>query len=114
MISRVWHGWTSPENADAYERLLLTTILPGIQRLGMDGYDGAYLYRRDLGGEVEFVTTMLFDSLDGVKAFAGESYEHGVVPAAARALLSRFDERSAHYEVRLTPEQARAWAAESP
>jgi hypothetical protein len=109
MISRVWHGWTTRENADAYERLLLTTILPAIQRRGIDGYHGAYLYRRDLGDEVEFVTTMLFDSMDGVKAFAGESYEHGVVPDAARALLARFDERSAHYEVLLTPEQSRAW-----
>jgi len=103
MISRVWHGWTSRENADAYERLLVTTILPGIAARGIAGYHGAWLYRRDIGGEVEFVTTMLFDSMDGVRAFAGDDYEHGVVPDAARALLARFDATSAPDEVRLTP-----------
>ncbi|HEU4588357.1 MAG TPA: hypothetical protein VFS11_06900 [Gemmatimonadales bacterium] len=103
MISRVWHGWTSPANADAYERLLLDTILPGIRQRELPGYHGAWLYRRAAGDEVEFVTTMLFDSVDGVRAFAGEDYEHGVVPPAARALLARFDARSAHYDVRLAP-----------
>ena len=103
MISRVWHGWTTGENADAYERLLVTTILPGIQARGIAGYHGAWLYRRDVDDEVEFVTTMLFDSMDGVLAFAGADYEHGVVPDAARALLARFDAKSAHYEVRLAP-----------
>ncbi|HEU4642892.1 MAG TPA: hypothetical protein VFS44_10605 [Gemmatimonadaceae bacterium] len=108
MISRVWHGWTSRENADAYERLLLGTILPGIERRGIAGYHGAHLFRRDLGSEVEFITTMYFDSLDGVKAFAGEDWEHGVVPDAARALLARFDDRSQHYQILLAPGGARA------
>jgi hypothetical protein len=104
MISRVWYGWTSRDDADAYERLLLTTILPGIDARLPVGYRGAYLYRRDLGDpEVEFVTTMLFDSLDAVRAFAGDDYETAVVPPAARALLSRFDARSAHYDVLRTP-----------
>jgi hypothetical protein len=104
MISRVWYGWTSRDDADAYERLLLTTILPGIDARLPVGYRGAYLYRRDLGDtEVEFVTTMLFDSLDAVRTFAGDDYETAVVPPAARALLSRFDARSAHYDVLRTP-----------
>jgi len=103
MISRVWHGWTSREHADAYERLLLTTILPGIDARLAAGYHGAWLYRRDLGDEIEFVTTMHFDSLDAVRAFAGDDYETAVVPPAARALLSRFDARSAHYDVARMP-----------
>lgn len=104
MISRVWYGWTTPENADTYERLLLTTILPGIAARRISGYHGAYLYRRDVGNEVEFVTTMLFDSMQGVREFAGEDYEHGVVPPAARAVLARFDDRSAHYDVLHAPD----------
>lgn len=103
MISRVWHGWTTPANADAYETLLLSTILPGIARRGLPGYHGAYLYRRRDGDLVEFVTTMLFDSLDGVRAFAGEDYEHGVVPPEAQRLLARYDQRSTHYDVLLAP-----------
>jgi hypothetical protein len=43
---------------------------------------------------------MWFDSLESVRIFAGEDYEVAVVPPAARALLSRFDARSQHYQVR--------------
>lgn len=96
MITRIWHGYTTPANADAYEALLRSEILPGIHRI--PGYQGAHLLRRSLADDVEFVTLTYFDSLDAVRAFAGEDYEACVVPDAARALLSRFDLRSAHYE----------------
>ena len=64
------------------------------------GFRGIQLLRRDRGEEVEFVTIMRFDSLDAVRSFAGEDFEAAVVPPRARALLSHFDERSQHYEVR--------------
>lgn len=99
MISRVWHGWTKPENADAYQSLLLSEIFEGIQNRDIDGYRGIELYRREDGEEVEFVTLMKFDSLDAVRAFAGEDYEVAVVPPKARSLLAHFDQRSQHYEV---------------
>jgi heme-degrading monooxygenase HmoA len=100
MISRIWHGWTTPANADAYESLLKTEIFTGIQNRGIAGYRGIHLLRRDLGDEVEFVTIMWFDSLEAVRDFAGEDYEVAVVPAKARALLLRFDARSQHYQVK--------------
>lgn len=100
MIYRIWHGWTTPANADAYERLLREEIFVGIGARRIAGFEGIELLRRDLGGEVEFVTLMRFASLDAVRAFAGDDYERAVVPPAARALLARFDERSAHYERR--------------
>ena len=100
MISRIWRGWTTPANADAYENLLRTEIFHGIGNRKIEGYHGIQLLRREAGGEVEFVTIMAFDSLDAVRAFAGDDYEVAVVPPAARALLTRFDARSAHYEVR--------------
>jgi len=100
MISRIWHGWTTPANADAYESLLRHEILLGIQDRQIEGFRGIQLLRRGLGAEVEFVTIMEFDSFDAVRAFAGEDYEVAVVPPPARALLSRFDERSQHYEIR--------------
>ncbi len=102
MIGRLWHGWTSPENAGPYEELLRTKILPGIQRV--HGYRGAYLLRRQDVGEVEFITLTLFESMAAVRAFAGEDYEKAVVLPEARALLSRFDERSVHYDVLLARE----------
>jgi heme-degrading monooxygenase HmoA len=100
VISRVWHGYTSPGNADPYEALLKSEIFTGIAGRGIAGYKGIQLFRRNLGEEVEFVTVMWFDSLDAVQEFAGEDYEVAVVPPAARTLLSRFDERSRHYDVR--------------
>ena len=100
MISRIWHGWTSPGNADAYEALLKSEIFVGIRDRQIPGFRGIQLFRRDLGVDVEFVTVMWFDSLDAVRAFAGEGYEVAVVPPKARALLARFDARSQHYEVR--------------
>ena len=99
MISRVWHGWTSRENANAYEELLRTEIFTGIAKRSIQGYRGIHLLRRDVDDGVEFVTIMWFDSLDAVRAFAGEDYEAAVVPPKARKLLSRFDGRSAHYQV---------------
>jgi antibiotic biosynthesis monooxygenase (ABM) superfamily enzyme len=97
----MWHGWTTPRNADAYEALLRDEILAGIRNRGIEGFRSIELLRRDLGQEVEFLTIMRFDSLDAVRTFAGEDYEAAVVPPAAQALLSRFDERSQHYEVRV-------------
>ena len=103
MISRIWHGWTSRENAAAYQRLLEGEILPGIAAREIGGYRGAHLLRRDADGEVEFVTVMWFESVEAVSAFAGDDYETAVVPPKARALLSRFDARSAHYETLIAP-----------
>lgn len=99
MIARVWHGWTRPENADAYERLLRAEIFVGIEARGIEGFRGIDLLRRVRSDEVEFVTVMWFESLAAVRAFAGTDHEAAVVPPAARALLERFDARSAHYEV---------------
>lgn len=96
MISRIWHGWTTPANADAYQKLLTEKILPGIHRVA--GHRGASLLRRDSGPEVEFITITVFESMEAVRAFAGADYEVAVVPPEARKLLSRFDERAVHYQ----------------
>lgn len=98
-IKRIWHGWTTPQNADAYQALLNSEIFPGIERKEIEGYRGIELLRRERADEVEFVTVMTFDSLDNVIAFQGEDYERSYVPDAARKVLNRWDERAAHYEV---------------
>jgi heme-degrading monooxygenase HmoA len=97
VIARLWHGWTAPENADAYEHFLRTKMFPSIHRV--QGYLGADLLRRADGEEIAFVTITRFESLDAVRAFAGDAYEQAVVEPEARRLLSRFDQRSEHYEV---------------
>ena len=100
MISRIWHGWTTPANADTYEALLKEEIFVGIQNRKIRGFKGIKLLRRVVSKEVEFVTIMEFDSLDAVREFAGKDYEAAVVPPKARAVLARFDARSQHYEIR--------------
>ena len=101
MISRIWHGWTTPENADIYESLLQDEIFVGIKNRNIQGFRNIKLLRRETDGEVEFVTIMEFDSLEAVQMFAGEDYEIAVVPPKARAVLSRFDAKSQHYEIRI-------------
>jgi hypothetical protein len=103
MITRIWHGWTTPANAPVYENLLLTEIFSGIGARKIAGYRGISLCKREAGAEVEFVTIMWFDSLEAVRAFAGEDYEVAVVPTMARAVLSRFDPVSTHYETPVSP-----------
>ena len=100
MIKRVWHGYTTPDRADEYERLLRSEVMKEIEGKKIAGLRRFEVLRRALQDETEFVTIMEFDSLDSVKAFAGEDYEACYVPAAARAVLKRFDQRSQHYELR--------------
>lgn len=100
MISRIWHGWTTPANADAYEKLLRSTVFPGILARNVPGFRSIELLRQAADGDVEFVTIMWFDTMDSVAAFAGPDADKAVVPPAAQALLSRYDARSRHYEVR--------------
>jgi heme-degrading monooxygenase HmoA len=100
MIARIWHGWTQPENADTYEDLLKTEVIPTIASKNVEGYRGIQVLRCPTDAEVEFITIMRFDSLEDVKAFAGEDFEQAYVPPKARQVLKRFDKRAQHYEIR--------------
>ena len=99
MICRLWRGWTTPDNADAYEQIVRGEVIPGIETRQIPGFRHIDLMKRDLGDEVEFQTLMWFDSLEAITAFVGEDVTVSHVPPAARAVLARFDERATHYEV---------------
>ena len=101
MIARIWRGWTSGADADAYEHLLRNVVYPGLKSVA--GYQGGYILRQDQGDETEFVTMNLFASLDAVKAFAGADYEVPVFEPEARRLLSRVEPIARHYDVRHMP-----------
>jgi hypothetical protein len=101
MITRMWRGWTAAENADAYERFLLTELFPSMR--GIAGFRGADVLRRPDGDEVAFVTLTRFDSLDAIRAFAGEDYDVPVLEPQALALLSRYDERALHFDTASAP-----------
>lgn len=95
---RIWHGWTTPENADTYQQLLHDEVFPGIEAKNISGYQSIELFRRDLRDEVEFVTIMTFDSLQNVIDFQGEDYKKCYVPDAAQKVLKRWDQESAHFK----------------
>ena len=99
MICRVWRGWTTPENSGAYERIVRGEVIPGIESRSIPGFRHIDLMKRELADEVEFQTLMWFDSFEAIEAFMGQDYTMSHVPAAAREVLKRFDERATHYEV---------------
>jgi antibiotic biosynthesis monooxygenase (ABM) superfamily enzyme len=99
MICRLWRGWTTPEEADAYENIVRSEVIPGIEARRIPGFRHIDLMRRDLDGEIEFQTLMWFDDLDAIKAFMGEDYTLSHVPPEARAVLNSFDDRASHFEV---------------
>jgi heme-degrading monooxygenase HmoA len=95
VITRMWRGWTAAANADAYERFLRSELFPEVARL--PGFLGARILRRPAESEEEFVTLTMFESLDAVRAFAGEDYETPVIEPEAQRLLSRYEDRAVHY-----------------
>ena len=105
MICPIWRGWTTRENADAYQRIVLGQVIPGIEAMGISGFRHIDLLRTEQGDEIEFTTLMWFDSLDSVRSFMGEDYSVSHVPNEARAVLKRFDARAAHHSVLARREQ---------
>ncbi len=99
MIARIWHGWTTPANAEKYEAFVRGVVFKEIHSRKIPGFRSIELFRRNDAETVEFVTLMKFDSIEAVREFAGEDYETAVVPDEGRAMLLRFDERSQHYEI---------------
>ena len=98
-VKRIWRGWTTPENADSYQTILLTQVIPGIEAKNIPGFLETEVLREDLGSEVEFSTVMTFDSLDNVLDFQGEDYARAYVPDIAQAVLKRWDKTARHYQV---------------
>ena len=98
-IKRVWHGWTTKENAENYQNILHKEVLPSIEAKKIPGYKKIEVLRIDLEDEVEFVTIMTFKSLKNVIDFQGENYKRCYVPDVAQKVLKRWDQESTHYEL---------------
>jgi antibiotic biosynthesis monooxygenase (ABM) superfamily enzyme len=96
MITRLWRGWTTVDNADAYERFLLGDLFPSMREF--PGFRGADILRRLEHDEVAFITLTRFDSLAAIKAFAGDDYETPVLEPHALALLARYERRAVHFD----------------
>jgi len=98
MIARIWHGYTRPEHADNYEAMLKPELLPGMSKV--PGYKGGIVLRRVSGDEVEFITIMVWESMEALQAVAGPNYAAAIIPEDRLKFLSRYDQQSAHYEIR--------------
>jgi heme-degrading monooxygenase HmoA len=99
VITRVWQGWTSAQDADRYDSHYRSDVVPSLRQI--PGFRGARLLRRKVGDETEFVSLTYFDDLDAIRGFAGRDYETAVVADEARNVLIRFDERARHYDTAL-------------
>ena len=97
MIARMWRGAVRPEDADAYAEYIDGTGMR--QYAQTPGNRGAWMLRRERDGVVEFVTFSLWDSMDAIRAFAGDDVEAAVFyPEDERYLVER-DERVTHFDV---------------
>lgn len=101
MIARIWRGRASLDNAPHYSRHATERVFPSLADL--PGHRGAYLLTRETDGHVEFLAVTLWESINAIKAFAGENAEIAVVEPEARAVLSDYDDFARHYEVAGAP-----------
>lgn len=97
MIVRTWRGYATPGNAQAYARHLEEAVFPKLHAIA--GHQGAYLLRREDNGRVEFLVLTMWESMQAVQKFAGQTPEVAVVEPEARAVLSEFDKTVSHYDV---------------
>ena len=99
MIVRIWHGYTTLENAPKYEHILKNEVIEGIKDMKVKGFRKIEVLTRELEDQTQFTTIMWFDDIESVKQFAGEDYEKCYVPDVARSVLSDFDRISVHHEL---------------
>lgn len=110
MIGRIWHSWTTPANAEAYQRLLCTEVVPAIEARAVAGLLQIDVLRCDHADEVEFTIIMAFDSVEATERYTQADSTAVHLPPAARPLLTRYDEHAVNHmivERRVQPEPAR-------
>lgn len=97
MIGRYWRGLVKRDSADAYIAHLQSDTLPQLVQLA--GFHDAKILRRELPQGVEFLVVTFWESLDAIRAFAGNDVESAVVPPKARDMMIEYDRKSRHYDV---------------
>ena len=101
MVVRSWRGYAAASESQAYPKHLLQSVRPKLEELA--GFQGLFLLQRQSAEEIEFCVLTLWDSMEAVRAFAGDQPELAVVEPEARAALVRFDDSVSHYEVLAAP-----------
>ena len=93
---RTWSATADAEGAANYTRYFTGTLLPELRKLA--GFEGAYLLRRDVGGNgmVELTAHTFWESRAAIRAFAGDDITVAIVEPEARAMLLDFDRIATH------------------
>jgi len=97
MIVRMWRGQAKAAKAEAYEHFVTARVFASLPAIA--GHRGAYLPKRPVGDEVEFIAVTLWESIDAIREFAGEAIDRAVAELEARAVLSSFDDFVRHFEL---------------
>ncbi|MGW3348834.1 antibiotic biosynthesis monooxygenase family protein [Nonomuraea rubra] len=106
MIVRVWKASATPEGARRYAEHFDGAVLPELR--GLDGCRAAYLLTRESGGQVEIQVNTYWESMETIRAFAGDDLGHAVVEPAAQAALTDYDRMVTHFTV------VESWPGEGP
>ncbi len=103
MIARFWSAYSTPEQAPAYVYHLKTRVLPELRKL--EGYSSAMLLERQADSGIEIIVLTFWESLQSIRAFAGDDQERAVIADEAAALLTSFDQRTKHYHLQILDER---------
>ena len=97
MIARIWKARATPERVREYADYLKSTVVPELTAI--HGYQGVSLLQRDQNGAVEVTVITWWESLEAIRAFAGEAVETAVVHDSAARMLIDFDRSVEHHQV---------------
>jgi heme-degrading monooxygenase HmoA len=97
MIARIWRGITLKEKADDYLAYLNETGLRDYAKT--PGNRGVTILRRDQGEHCEIMLVSLWDSMDAVRAFAGENPDRSVYYPEDEHFLLQMEPLVRHYDV---------------
>jgi heme-degrading monooxygenase HmoA len=103
MIARIWHGRTTAAQADEYLQLLQQVAVPGYQKT--PGNRAVYIFRPLDGDVAHFLTLTHWDSLEAIKAFAGDDISKAKYYPEDQRFLLEFEPTVEHYELYRTPER---------
>jgi heme-degrading monooxygenase HmoA len=97
VIIREWRGRAAKSNPEGYPKHFHTNVAPELRKV--PGFVGAHLSRRNYKGKIEFLVLTKWQSMEAIRAFAGDDVGKAVVEPGAVAALIDYDERVEHYEV---------------
>jgi heme-degrading monooxygenase HmoA len=97
MIERMWTAHTTREGAMKYADHFRGVVVPELSAI--TGYRGARLLERERDGTVKIVVVTRWQSIDAIRAFAGDELDRAVVHDDAAALFSDYDRKVRHFGV---------------